>query len=661
MKTYKNAIWREFERGAAAQNVPRDTEAQKRMTDAAGMLARPDAARPKRRAVTEETIKTAYDIYQEYDRGFREFVERCKQNETIYRQQFEFLKKGNSSERGQHTDFATRSAWLLNSINNKHADCMDNMPTPQILPREESDKATAAMLQDTIPVILERNCYDKTYSDAAYTKIKFGMSIQAVVWDSGKDDGIGDIDIRQVNILNCRWDPYVSDIQESRNFFFAELVDNDLLVAQFPWCRDRLKGDASDIDEFDEKHKSNMTGSTRGRSKVVNWYYKRRSGNRTILHYCKFTGDVILFASENLDQFAESGYYEHGLYPFVLDTMYPEESSAFAFGTIDTAKECQQYIDTLQGAILKNALLACKRRKLVREDGQINLDDLADYDKDIIRYKGQLGADTMIDLTPPVLPDIYVQILQSKIEELKETTHCRDFSQGSTASGVTAASAIAALQEAGSKTSRDMIKGSYRAYRQICTLVIELIRQFYDVPRSMRVIMPNGSEEFVRLDNSAMQVDPLNGRKPIYDIAVTAQKSSPYSTMAQNELAKELYGAGMFNPQLADQAKVALDMMEFEGKEGVLRQVAENSQLLRAITQLQQTCAQLAAVVDAQNGSTVLAGMQQEGLPGVQTPIAPDVESSGVRADALGGATQTKGGSMADKMKAKAMDMASPR
>ena len=45
----------------------------------------------------------------------------------------------------------------------------------------------------------------------------------------------------------------------------------------------------------------------------------------------------------------------------------------------------------------------------------------------------------------------YYQVYQGKIEELKETSGNRDFSQGSTASGVTAASAIAALQEAGSK------------------------------------------------------------------------------------------------------------------------------------------------------------------------------------------------------------------
>ena len=34
------------------------------------------------------------------------------------------------------------------------------------------------------------------------------------------------------------------------------------------------------------------------------------------------------------------------------------------------------------------------------------------------------------------------------------------------------------LQEAGSKLSRDMIRGTYRAYMEECYMVIELIRQF---------------------------------------------------------------------------------------------------------------------------------------------------------------------------------------
>ena len=61
---------------------------------------------------------------------------------------------------------------------------------------------------------------------------------------------------------------------------------------------------------------------------------------------------------------------------------------------------------------------------------------------------------------------------------------------GGTASGVTAATAIAALQEAGGKLSRNMIDDGYEAFSDVVTLVIELIRQFYQLPRQFRLLGP---------------------------------------------------------------------------------------------------------------------------------------------------------------------------
>ena len=82
------------------------------------------------------------------------------------------------------------------------------------------------------------------------------------------------------------------------------------------------------------------------------------------------------------------------------------------------------------------------------------------------------------------MPAFIVNHKTNKIDELKETSGNSDFSQGSTQSGVTAASAIAALQEAGSKLSRDMIRSYYEGFEEETYLVIELIRQFYTEPRS---------------------------------------------------------------------------------------------------------------------------------------------------------------------------------
>ena len=86
---------------------------------------------------------------------------------------------------------------------------------------------------------------------------------------------------------------------------------------------------------------------------------------------------------------------------------------------------------------------------------------------------------------------------QSRIEELKEISGNRDMTQGGTTGGVTAASAIAALQEAGSKLSRDMLKSAYRAFSRQCYLMIELMRQFYDEQRIFRIVGPSGENQFL--------------------------------------------------------------------------------------------------------------------------------------------------------------------
>ena len=97
----------------------------------------------------------------------------------------------------------------------------------------------------------------------------------------------------------------------------------------------------------------------------------------------------------------------------------------------------------------------------------------------------------------------------SRIEELKEISGNRDLTQGGTTGGVTAASAIAALQEAGSKLSRDMLKSAYRAFAKQCYLIIELMRQFYDEQRVFRITGQRGESEFVPFSAQGLRAKPV--------------------------------------------------------------------------------------------------------------------------------------------------------
>ena len=107
------------------------------------------------------------------------------------------------------------SGWLFNSVANKHADAMDNYPEPAVLPREEQDKADAEQLSKILPVILEYNDFEDTYSDSWWYKLKSGTAVYGVLWNPEKENGLGDIDVKKIDILNCFWEPGVQDIQDS--------------------------------------------------------------------------------------------------------------------------------------------------------------------------------------------------------------------------------------------------------------------------------------------------------------------------------------------------------------------------------------------------------------------------------------------------------------
>lgn len=573
-------------------------------------------------------LSEATQVLLKYKSGKAALDRRIVENEHWYR-----LHR--DTEDGNFAD----SGWMFNSLANKHADAMDNYPEPNVLPRARDDADTAKELSSILPVALDQNEYEQVYSDAWWYKLKHGTAVKGVFWNGAKDGGLGDIDLRLVDLLNLYWEPGITDIQASRNVFHVELVDNEVILEQWPFAKNHLgQGLTAQRYQYDESI------DTSDKSLVVDWYYKRRG----VLHYCKYVGECVLYASENDAQYAERGYYDHGKYPFVFDVLFPMAGSPAGFGMIDVMQSAQAAIDRLDKAIVRNADIASRVRYFARDTGSVNEKEFADLDKDFVHCAGDVGEDSLRQIVVHPLDDIYATILNNKISELKETSGNRDYSQGATTSGVTAASAIAALQEAGSKLSRDMLKSAYRAFVQECYLCIDLMRQFYTAPRCFRITGESGAQAgFVDFDNRGLMPQPqgvefgvaLGDRLPVFDITVVPAKKSTYSRLSQNELAKELYGLGLFNPQLADQSLAVLDMMDFDGKDKVVEKISQNQTLYTQLMAAQAQMAQMAQVIDGlTGGSTNLTGNMAARTEATANQDSPNkAEAKTTTTDAVGG------------------------
>lgn len=623
----------------------------------------------------EEIIK-ARETLQKYKQQKQSLESRVVNNEEWWKiHNWEQIKKKDAvkadRENPNGIETPSSSAWLFNSITNKIADFSDNYPEANIRARTGGDVPEAERLKNVIPMILKRNKFYKTYIADISEKSKSGTGITYVGWNP-KKDGIGDVEIQNINILSIFWQGGITNIQKSRNVFTVELVDTDLLKKQYPSEAENITSDG-EVDLKQYLYEDYI--DTTDKSLVIDWWY-RKDGK---LHYCKFVNNVVLFATENEPDEYPNGYYDDGNYPFVFDVMFPMQGTIAGFGFIDVGKQPQEYIDKMDAGILQNVLMNSMPRYFERQDSEINEEEFLDWTQPFVKTNTNLGQDDLREINVKGLDSAVFTQRDSKINEIKETTANRDVSTGGTASGVTAASAISALIETGSKVSRMAIKGTYDAFENIIYLIIERMRQFYDLPRYVRITGDDGTDDFDTYDNSNLKLQErqtLQGDTaqylPEFDIEVAAQKASPYSKAAQNELALQLYSAGFFNPQNTDQSLACLNIMDFDHKSDVINQIKKNGTLLDALQQaqmqlqqLQQENEKLKVMCDLNIDNSNLTGMK-----GKQQGNSPDVAQASTSGSANMESTKPEGmqsvqrgdkGSLAEQAAQKANESAQPR
>ena len=609
---------------------------------------------------TEEVAKAA-QVLQQYKSGKAALDTRIVDNELWFR-----MRHWKNYKNKMMEDKPTpASGWLFNSIANKHADAMDNYPEPNVLPRAADDEKTAKVLSKVLPVVLEQADYEQAYSDTWWRKLKQGTGVKGIFWDPTKRSGIGDIAIKSMDILMLYWEPGVMDIQESPNLFSLSLEDNDQLKAKWPQM-DGHTGSTLEVAKY--IHDENI--STADKSVVVDWYYKKaRPEGQPLLHYCKFCNGVVLYASENDPQYADRGFYDHGQYPFVFDPLFMEEDSPAGFGYIDVMKDTQTAIDEMNHAMDENIKLAAKPRFLLSDAAGVNEEELADWSKDIVHVAGGIRDGILSPLQTAGLQGNCISYRDARVSELKEISGNRDVSQGGTTSGLTAASAIAALQEAGSKLSRDMLKSAYRAFAKECYLIIELMRQFYDEERVYRITGPTGQTEFVPFSGQALRPQPvgmvggveLGAHEPVFDITVSAAKKSTFNRLSQNETAKECYQLGFFAPANADAALAALDMMDFEGIEKVRERVQQNGTLYQQLQQAMEQVQKMAGLLDQMTGSNMSAAAGAAAQAAGASGGGGGGTSEGLSAtNGLGAQVGSGGNSLATQAAKRAMNVNNP-
>lgn len=515
--------------------------------------------------IKPEFIAKARDAFTKYKADKRPLVDRIKSNNEWYKAQYGKTLNPHSNE----TEPAT--AFIFSAIENKYADAIDNYPAPNFLEREPSDTETAKVLTKIIPLQLDISGYKKCYKKNWRRKLRDGTGIYGAFYNAANDD----IDIKVISILNIYCDMHIDDVQESPFLFITSAIDNDVLRELYPEYKRLFSGHAeiegySGINKIDD------------RTEVMDCYYKKADGT---VHMMKFVGGTVIDATEDREE-CKNGLYEHGKYPVVFDVLYPEEDCPFGFGVVDVIRNPQKYIDKLDGIILKNAILSGKSRWFAKIDSGINEEEFKNLDNDIVHVAGDVGEERVREIRVSPLPSNVPSYRNEKINELKEVIGNRDFQQGGTTGGVTAASAINTLQQAGEKLSRAIIDDGYDAHKELVIMVIDLMREFYTEERVYRITNEAGGADFASFSGNMLysavpEKDALGFQTGVkykraeFDIDVIPQRQNPFSKEANNQTIMNLWQSGFFLPQNLELSLIALKVMNFDGKDKIAAQLTE--------------------------------------------------------------------------------------
>ena len=497
-------------------------------------------------------ITDALEAFRTYKSDREPFIARVRDNEAFYRRSYERMFPDINSNMSCDTPF------IFAAIENCRADAIDNFPSANIIEREAEGSTVAELLSKVIKTQLEVCDYKSVYKENVRNKLKYGTAIYGVFYDDTKKC----IDIKSIDISDIYVDMNICDVQESRFLFISSAVENDVLRERYPHLKDLFSGDTV-IDTLTGSH------TLKDRTCVLDCYYKKSDGS---VHLLKLANETVIAATEDMAGY-EKGLYSHGKYPVVFDVLYPSGHSPFGFGMIDIGKNTQVSINKLDDAIEMNIMCASKPRYLSKRNGGINEEEFCDASKSIVHYEGDTDSIRAIDHI--TINEYFLSHRERKKEELKEILANRDFQQGGTTGGVTAASAIETLRQAGEKRSRAIINDTYDSFKAVIQMVIELMREFYTQKRAYRIYDSNGQRAFAEFSNAMMYTpcvddEGVGTKELMFDIDVTIQRENPYSRENVNNTMLNLWSKGIFAPDNYETAVVTLKNMQFDGKEKLI-------------------------------------------------------------------------------------------
>ena len=423
--------------------------------------------------ITDEALtREAYARLPIWRDGCREAHDRARECRAVLR------LRDPLQDAGRRRDKPTLQLQTLRStFNNCVADQLDNLPEAILLPQTPNLQPVAEDLTALVRHILSQNDFDGYYRRRVEDCFCSGAAVTQILWDPDMDGGRGNVALIRWPLEAFLWDPAAEDIQEARALYKVSRHPMSWFQAHYPEKYPLISADDTALGLF-PLGENGPRGGDEDRAVLLEYWYRRYDADsrQFTISAAYFAGGTLLARFDDV--------YDHGLYPFVVDVYSPIEGSPAGDSLISELAPMMRYINRYADYIDMNLRMASKGRLLVDRGAGLDQKALCDWESDIIEGdRIDPGAVKWLQ-TVPFSGAAMQQMLQLE-SDLKQDSGQNQFSRGETVGGVTAASAISALQEAGGKVARMRTAMLNRGFAAMVEQLLWLIAQYYEPGRVM--------------------------------------------------------------------------------------------------------------------------------------------------------------------------------
>lgn len=496
---------------------------------------------------------------------------------------------------------------LNSSLDNVIADQIDNMPEAVMVPEREETMKSAEEMTDIVSFVLYQSGWEGKYQKLMEDAAVAGTGVAEVFWDEDADNGEGMVNVMAWHPENFYPDPQYEDIQDGRAIFKATHTTIAWIEEHYPHAKGYVHED-----EYARQGTQAAIEVPDGDQKVtlLEFWYKRYDAEKRKyrVHMAQLAGGALLFSSE-LDFHVEKkgeyeqGIYAHGQYPFIFYRYRNVPDRPFGTGLVHDYKETQETLDRYYKYIDDNARQSSKQRTFIRRNCGVDPNEVADMSRDFIEWDGNDIREVMQTVQANPLNSQVFQMVQYLSDTMKQDSGQNQFARGEGGKGVTAFTAVKALQEAGTKITRWHTAIFKDAFREMIEQIMWVLSEYMEPGRKLRIIggwdsTGNMKEHIVELVTTAAQGDELP--KPAYTVRVQVQRSSPEHIQSFNEL---LFKAAEMCAQngypMPTETIIGL-LQGYPNKGAILKAVMASSQTQAQLAQMQAQLEEQAKTIENQ-------------------------------------------------------------